>query len=406
MSKHTTLINQITIIGLGLMGSSLARRIKEKGLARRIVGCSHSMETLDKAKQLGIIDAAILSAGDAVKRSEVVILCTPLGTYDAIAAEIAPNLKAGSILSDVGSVKGAVIAAVVPHLRQGQLFIPAHPIAGSEKTGVDAGVSTLYEGKKVIITPAAGYHGKAACEKISALWEACGARVEVIKPEKHDHIYASMSHAVQMIAYAYSLSLESMGDGVMSAISQQKDDDFQRFTRLCSSDPTMWRDIVSANKIPIRAALEKWIIQLQRLLNDIEENNLAHVMEICHEAALIRHRLKPLSAPVVKRSYAADNLYFAPAVALPALIACVLLKTFTDTDYAGTGFQSITEPALYEEKISEKRLEEHKIALLQAAKKFIIEIQKISDNIAGEKFQMLITEFIKSRNTMQFLLKD
>jgi cyclohexadieny/prephenate dehydrogenase len=385
MADTHSLFNQITIIGLGLIGSSLARIIRKKGLARRIVGCSNSQETLDKAKAMGIIDAGMLNPADSVKRSELVVLCTPLSTYNTIAAEIALMLKPGCILTDVGSVKQFAIEQITPHLRNGQVFIPAHPIAGSEQSGIDAGNTTLFNGKKLIITPATGFHGKAACDKVTSLWKLCGATVEVLKPEKHDNIYAGMSHAVQMIAYAYAISLKETGTET-TMLAQQADEFFRQFTRLSTSDPVMWRDIVLANPTEIGTALSRFTKRLEALVQLLENSAIPQLQKEIAGQVKARTKLKAETIEPVKRSYAQDNNYFSAAVALPVLVASAAMESFTDTDYAGTGFLSLTLPLLNHPSLTDSRLEQHKGKILSGAQVFVKALQILCSLIAeGER---------------------
>jgi cyclohexadieny/prephenate dehydrogenase len=398
-----SLFNQITIIGLGLIGSSLARIIREKGLARRIIGCSTSSETLAKAKELGIIDAGILSAADAVKRSELVILCTPLATYGTLAAQMAAQLKPGCILTDVGSVKHYAIDEITAHLRHGQLFIPAHPIAGSEQSGIEAGHTELFRGKKLIITPATGFHGKAACDKVTALWQACGASVELLKPEKHDSIYASMSHAVQMVAYAYALSLKENGEDAVATAAQQMDAIFRQFTRLSASDPVMWRDIAIANRTPIVKALTRFTSEL-RTIAALDSDEL---LKLCTRQAKARKKIRP-GEPVeaVKRSYSETNSYFATAVALPVLIACAAMETFIETDFAGSGFYSLTIPLLNLPALTETRLAQHNARISGAVQALVVTLEELTARIEAGDMAALMSSFEASNNVNAAIYSD
>jgi len=390
MATNNSFLNQVTIIGLGLIGSSLARILRDNHLARRIIGCSHSPETLAKAKELELIDAGTLIAADAVKRSEMVILCTPLSTYSTIAAQIAPTLKMGAILTDVGSVKQYAIDSITPYLRPGQFFIPAHPIAGSEQSGIEAGNLQLFVDKKVIITPATGFHGKAACDKVTHLWEACGASVMLMKAEKHDAIYADVSHAIQMIAYAYALSIE---EGHAALICQQADVIFQQFIRLSASEPIMWRDITIANREAIIKAIKHFINELRKLLS----LPITDLLERCADQSMMREKLGNTELPI-KRSYSEDNPYFASAVALPILIASGALSAFTDTDFAGSGFRSLTAPMLNYHALTATRLTQHQSAIHNAGERFLTQLEQISNAISMGDSTLLAGYFTAANN--------
>lgn len=365
------LLNQVTIIGMGLIGSSIARALKERQLARRVVGCSQSKETLEMAKSLGIIDSAVMKPGDSVKRSEVVILCTPLSTYSDIAAEIAPHLKPDAILTDVGSVKHSAIEAIVPHLRRGQIFIPAHPIAGSEKSGIEAGSATLFIGKKVIITPAAKHHSQTASSKISTLWEALGARTEVLDAVKHDKIYGSVSHAVQYLSYAYADTLASISEEPVA------NEDFQGFMRLAASSKAMWQDIFLWNNDALNQALHAFTQELKTLVTLLEEEEYDELLALIAASSKERSTHKDairFAAP--KRSYSATQALFAYSVAVPKLIACAAFQAFPFTDYAGSGFWGFTQTLTDSAPLTLERLQAHREAILKVSQDFLKHLPK------------------------------
>ncbi|MEE8139754.1 MAG: prephenate dehydrogenase/arogenate dehydrogenase family protein, partial [Alphaproteobacteria bacterium] len=190
--QQKVFFNRVALIGLGLIGSSLARAIKRHGLAGEIVGHARSKETREVALGLGFIDRAAVTAAAAVKGADLVVIAVPVGVTGAIAQEIAPALGAGAIVTDVGSVKGAVVDAVGPHIPEGVHFVPAHPVAGTEKSGPDAGFAELFEGRWCIITPPPGTDAEAV-ERVSSLWRAVGSEVDSMDPHHHDMVLAITS---------------------------------------------------------------------------------------------------------------------------------------------------------------------------------------------------------------------
>ena len=197
------LFERVAIIGMGLIGSSLARVIKRDGLARHIVASARTEQTMKTAIQLGIADSVASDAADAVRETDLVVICTPVSTYSQIARRIAPNLAPGTIVSDVGSVKSAVIAAVMPHIPDSVHFVPGHPIAGTENSGPEAGFDTLFEGHWFLITPPPGTD-PSAVERVAELWRRAGSKIEIMDPIHHDHVLAITSHVPHLIAYTIS----------------------------------------------------------------------------------------------------------------------------------------------------------------------------------------------------------
>lgn len=372
------LFNQVTIIGLGLMGSSLARALKEQKLARRIVGCSQSKETLDKARELGIIDCGITNPADSVKRSELVILCTPLSTYSDIAGLIAPYLKPTAILTDIGSVKKSAIEAITTHLRRGQIFIPTHPIAGSEKSGVEAGDVTLFQGKKLIITPASKHHSPIAADKITTLWQALGSTIEIMDAEKHDRIYGSISHTIQLLSYAYASTIAD----ITSFEEATKNVEFKGFMRLAGSNHIMWNDIFSANHEAISQAIHHFETEFLALLELIQKADYLTWRKEMDKTSKKRALHKDdIPAEELNRSYAAINPLFSYSVVIPKLIACAAYNAFPYSDYAGSGFWSFTHTLLDISPLAVKRLEIHQEQILQLAQQFLENMRPMRESL-------------------------
>jgi cyclohexadieny/prephenate dehydrogenase len=255
---------RVAIIGLGLIGGSLGHAIKRGGLADRIVGYARSEATRNRALQIGFIDEAAASPADAVKDADLVVLCTPVGALGTIAAQIEKHLKRGSIVSDVGSVKTAVVRDVGPFIPEGVHFIPGHPVAGTEESGPDAGFAELFDGRWCILTPVAGTD-REAIEKLSAFWRACGSRVEVMEPRQHDLVLAITSHVPHLIAYNIVGTAADLEKVTESEVTKFAAGGFRDFTRIAASDPTMWRDVFLNNREAVLEVLGRFSEDLAAL---------------------------------------------------------------------------------------------------------------------------------------------
>jgi len=255
------LFERIALIGLGLIGSSIARAVKHLRLADKIVAIDRSEEVVARVRELGIADEATTDVAAGVTNADLVVLCVPVGVCGAVAEAMKPALKPGCIVSDVGSVKASVIAQVQPHLPEGVHFVPAHPVAGTEHSGPDAGFATLFHNRWCILTPADG-QDEGAIERVRAFWAAMGSNVEIMSAQHHDLVLAITSHVPHLIAYnivGTAADLETVTQGEVIKFSAGG---FRDFTRIAASDPTMWRDIFLHNK---EAVLE----MLGRLNEDI-----------------------------------------------------------------------------------------------------------------------------------------
>ena len=262
------LFGRVALIGLGLIGSSLARVARRKNLAGEIIAIDASADVLARVRELGLADLVTDDAAAGVKDADLVILCTPVGAAGAIAEAIAPHLKKGAMLSDVGSTKAAVVAQVTPHLPQHVHFIPAHPVAGTEYSGPDAGFATLFVNKWCILTPPPGA-SEAAVEKLRAFWQGAGSHVEVMDPEHHDLVLAITSHVPHLIAYNIVGTVADMEKVTESEIIKFSAGGFRDFTRIAASDPTMWRDVFLNNKDAVLEMLGRFnedLAALQRMI--------------------------------------------------------------------------------------------------------------------------------------------
>lgn len=259
---------RIALIGIGLIGSSLARVIRREGLAKHIVVSTRSAGTLQRARELDLGDSYFTDAGEAVKDADLVIVSVPVGSSGAVAEQIAPYLKPGAVVTDAGSTKRSVIEQMQPHIPEGVHFIPAHPIAGTEKSGPDAGFAELFEGRWWIVTPPAGTD-EAQIEKLTRFWEACGSKVDRMDAEHHDLVLAIVSHLPHLIAYNIVGTADDLELMKKSEVIKYSASGFRDFTRLAASDPTMWRDVCLHNKDAILEMLARFsedLAALQRLI--------------------------------------------------------------------------------------------------------------------------------------------
>jgi cyclohexadieny/prephenate dehydrogenase len=241
------LFGKLALIGLGLIGSSVAHAARRAGLAAHIAGCDRDAEVLAVARRIGFADSLHGSLADAVRDADLVMLCTPVGSFGAIAKEIAPDLKPGAILSDVGGVKAAMVRDVGPHVPDGVHLIPAHPIAGTEQSGPAAGFAELFDGRWCILTPPSGADPK-AIEALTAFWKRCGSDVEVMDPKHHDLVLAITSHVPHLIAYNIVGTAADLETVTESEVIKYSAGGFRDFTRIAASDPTMWRDVFLNNR--------------------------------------------------------------------------------------------------------------------------------------------------------------
>jgi len=258
----------IALIGIGLIGSSIAREIREKQLAGTIVVSTRSDPTLKRAGELGLGDRYTLSAGEAVKDADLVVVSVPVGASGAVAAEIAAHLKPGAIVTDVGSTKGSVIAQMAPHLPKTVHFIPGHPIAGTEHSGPDAGFAGLFRGRWCILTPPPGTDEEAIA-RLRLFWETLGSMVDEMDPEHHDKVLAIVSHLPHIIAYNIVGTADDLETVTESEVIKYSASGFRDFTRLAASDPTMWRDVCLHNKDAILEMLARFsedLASLQRAI--------------------------------------------------------------------------------------------------------------------------------------------
>ncbi|MBV9045816.1 MAG: prephenate/arogenate dehydrogenase family protein [Alphaproteobacteria bacterium] len=268
MTPKKPLFGRVAILGIGLIGSSIARAAKRAHLAKHIVGYDKNKAHLKQAKALHFADTLTDSAAAAVKGADLVILATPVGAFGAVAKAVAPHLKASAIVTDVGSVKGAVVSDVGPYMPRGVHFIPAHPIAGTERSGPDAGFAELFDGRWCILTPPKGANKKAVAS-LKAFWEGLGSRVDVMDAKHHDLVLAVTSHVPHLIAYNIVGTADDLSAVTQGEVIKYSAGGFRDFTRIAASDPTMWRDVFLNNKDAVLEVLGRFSEDLSALQRQI-----------------------------------------------------------------------------------------------------------------------------------------
>ncbi len=266
---------RVALIGLGLIAGSLSLAMKRDGLAGEVVGYARSLETRQTAERIGLVDRVAQSAAQAVEGADLVILCVPVGVMGDVAAEIAPHLMAGATVTDVGSVKADVIAAVAPHLPDTVHFVPSHPLAGTEHSGPEAGFAELFENRFFIVVP--GDAQRAAVDRLSGLWRAMGANVEEMDAEHHDLVLAVTSHTPHLIAYTMVGVADDLSRVTDSEVIKFSAAGFRDFTRIAASDPVMWRDVFLSNKeatLEILGRFTEELFALQRAIRQGDGDEL------------------------------------------------------------------------------------------------------------------------------------
>ena len=268
----TPAFDRLALIGVGLIGSSIAHAARQHGLAREIVATARTAATRRRVVELGLADRVVETNAEAARGADLVIVCIPVGACGAVAQEIGPHLAPGAVVSDVGSVKGAVVRDMAPHLPANVHFVPAHPVAGTEHSGPDAGFAELFINRWCILTPPPGADA-AAVERLAAFWGGLGAKVATMTPEHHDLVLAVTSHLPHLIAYTIVGTADELGDVTESEVLQFSAGGFRDFTRIAASDPTMWRDVFLANKDAVLEMLGTFQEDLAKLTRAIRRGD-------------------------------------------------------------------------------------------------------------------------------------
>lgn len=270
------LFERLAVIGCGLIGSSILRIVRQRGLVDQLVACDASTDVCARVRELELADIVEQDAAKAVARCDLVILCVPVGANRTVIAQIAGSLEKGAILSDVGSVKNAVLEAMCAQAPKGVHIIPAHPVAGTEYSGPDAGFSTLFANRWCILTPPKDVDPQ-ALEDLRAFWTQCGSNVEIMSAEHHDLVLAITSHVPHLIAYNIVGTSADLEEVTQSEVIKYSAGGFRDFTRIAASDPTMWRDVFLHNRTAVLEMLGRFtedLTALQRMIRNGDGDGL------------------------------------------------------------------------------------------------------------------------------------
>ena len=285
------LFKRLVLVGIGLIGSSVARIAMEKReIATEIVANARTQATLDRVMQLGIADRVELDPAKAVAGADCVMLCAPVGAYAALAEAIAPHLAPGCIVTDVGSTKQSVIRDVGPLIPAGVHFVPAHPVAGTEYSGPDAGFTTLFQGRWCLLTPPPGTD-ETAVEKVSELWRRCGSMVESMEAGHHDRVLAIVSHLPHLIAFTICNTAEGLEDESRQEVLKFSASGFRDFTRIAASDPVMWRDIFLNNREALLEMLARFMEDAQAMARAVRWGDPSFIEDSIERGRKIRRSL-------------------------------------------------------------------------------------------------------------------
>ena len=299
---------KLALIGIGLIGSSIALAARRQGLADSIAIATRRPETLAEARGLGLGDIYTLEAAEAVRGADLVILCAPVGAYGALAASIAPALEQGAILSDVGSVKAHVLKVVGPHVPDGVHFIPGHPIAGTEHSGPAAGFAELFAGRWCVLTPAPGVP-PAQTERLAAFWREMGSMVECMDAAHHDMVLAITSHIPHLVAYNIVGTVADLEADTQSEVVKFSASGFRDFTRIAASDPVMWRDVFLTNREAVLEMLGRFLEDLSVLQRAVRTGDGARLEALFTRTRAIRRSIidagQETAAPDFGRSHEA-----------------------------------------------------------------------------------------------------
>ena len=270
-ARKKPLFQRVALIGIGLIGSSLAHVMRRDGLAGHIAVAARTQASLDTAARLGLADSTHLDAVAAVADADLVVLCTPLGAYAGIGQAIAPALADGCIVTDVGSVKQSVIRDLGPSLPDGVHLVPGHPVAGTEHSGPESGFAELFDGRWCILTPPANTD-QTAVEQVAELWRRAGMTIEIMDPSHHDQVLAITSHLPHLIAYSIVSTATDLEEHLQKEVFKYSAGGFRDFTRIAASDPVMWRDVFLTNREAVLEILGRFSEDLTVLQRAIRRN--------------------------------------------------------------------------------------------------------------------------------------
>ncbi|HQT79676.1 MAG TPA: prephenate/arogenate dehydrogenase family protein [Rhodopila sp.] len=282
---------RLTLLGIGLIGSSVARIARQRGdIATEIVVNARTRTTLDRVVELGFADRVELDPAAAVEGADCVMLCAPVGAFAGLAEKIAPHLKPGAVLTDVGSTKQSVIRDVGPLVPEGVHFVPAHPIAGTEHSGPDAGFVELFQGRWTLLTPPPGTDDTAV-EKVAELWRRCGSQIARMSPQHHDRVLAIVSHLPHLIAFTICGTADDLADETRQEVVNFAASGFRDFTRIAASDPVMWRDILLNNREALLEMLARFTEDAQAMARAVRWGDAAYIEDKVERGRKIRRSL-------------------------------------------------------------------------------------------------------------------
>ncbi len=291
MAADAPLFDRLCLLGTGLIGSSIARVARARGdIARTVVAHARTAATLDRVRELGIADVVEADPARAVAGADAVIFCVPVGAYAGVMATVAPHLKPGAIISDVGSTKGSVVRDLMPLLPRGVHLVPAHPMAGTEYSGPDAGFAELFEGRYCILTPLPETDA-AAVERVKELWRRCGSMIETLDPATHDKIVAIVSHLPHLIAFTICSTADDLAEETKEAVLKFAASGFRDFTRIAASDPTMWRDVFLNNREALLEMLGRFVEDAHALGRAVRWGEAEYIEDRIRRSRKIRRGL-------------------------------------------------------------------------------------------------------------------
>jgi cyclohexadieny/prephenate dehydrogenase len=285
------LFKRLALLGIGLIGSSVARiAMQRSDIAAEVVANARTQASLDRVAELSIAHRCELDPAKAVEGADCVMLCAPVGAYAALAEAIAPHLAPGCVLTDVGSTKQSVIRDVGPLVPAGVHFVPAHPVAGTEHSGPDAGFTTLFEGRWCLLTPPPGTDPNAV-DKIAELWRRCGSMIETMEPGHHDRVLAIVSHLPHLLAFTICGTADDLEGESRQQVLQFAASGFRDFTRIAASDPAMWRDVFLNNREALLEMLARFMEDAQAMARAVRWGDPAYIEDRIRRGRVIRRSL-------------------------------------------------------------------------------------------------------------------
>jgi cyclohexadieny/prephenate dehydrogenase len=418
--RSTFQFERLALIGVGLIGSSIARAVRAKGLARSIVATARSAETRQRAIELQLADQVVETNAAAVKGADLVIASIPVGTYGAVAQEIGPFLQKGAIFSDVGSVKQSVIRDVMPHLPKGVHFVPAHPVAGTEFSGPDAGFADLFIDRWCIITPTKSTD-LAAIQRLSSFWRSLRAKVSRMSPEHHDKVLAITSHLPHLIAYTIVATTTELSKTNQLTRLNEVDQSFRLFTRIAASDPTMWRDIFLTNKDAVQEMLLTFNEDLAKLTRAMRDGDgkalLRHFSHVQKIRNILAHKHEILPSLDVSNAHEQHwTNQFGQLLAitshLPHLIAYTIVGTADELrkitrsevlKFSAGGFRDFTSIATSDPRRWRDILLNNKSAILDVLGRFNENLLKLTRAMRSQDGATLYKFFMEMREIRRSL---